>query len=140
MKKLLSLALSTSILFGFSSVTCTMAESSSIVHSNAGSKNYINKSKSKREKLKKSLNELDRRFYKALCKQIDKVDSDTEEAVNKLFKPVLDNMLGFKYDPEKDIYYTREDSLQKHFGFGDLYDKFGPLLGMQIDELPIVFR
>lgn len=140
MKKLLSLILSVSILFSFSSVPCAMAENTLTLHNNETSEKHTNENKSKRKRVKKSLNDIDERFYKALCKQIDKVDADTEESINKFLKPILDNLLGFKYDPEKDIYYTREDSLQKHFGFGDLYDKFGPFLGMQIDELPIVFK
>lgn len=140
MKKLLSLVLSVSILFSFSLMPCAMAENNSTLHNNKTSEKHTKENKSKRKKVKKSLNDIDERFYKALCKQIDKVDADTEESINKFLKPILDDMFGFKYDPGKDIYYTREDSLQKYFGFGDLYDKFGPFLGMQIDELPIVFK
>lgn len=139
MKKLLSLALSISILFSFSSLSYAVAERNSLLH-NKSLGNNIKEHNFKKRRIKKLFKNIDENFYKALCKQIDKVDSDTEESINELLKPILNKILGFKYDPIKDIYYTREDSLQKYFGFGDLYDKLGPLLGMKIDELPIVFK
>lgn len=145
MKKLLSSALSIGMLFSFVLTPC-IAGAAEQDSSNISSKivsvdsKKKNKHKFRHKAVKKILKNLDEDFYRALCGRIDKIDPATEEAFNDLLKPIVDEMLGFKYDPEKDIYYTREDSLQKYFGFGDLYDKMGPLLGMKIDELPIVFR
>ncbi|WP_410641591.1 DUF4474 domain-containing protein [Amycolatopsis sp. lyj-346] len=42
--------------------------------------------------------------------------------------------LGFKYNEEGDFYTTGEHSAQSYFGWRDLYDKFGPYLGMHLDE------
>ena len=80
------------------------------------------------------------RLLKRLCKIIDSVDTKSENQINTLFKPIFSGIFGFKYDPIKDIYYTKENAPQKHFGFGDLFDEFGPLLGMDIEEAPIVFQ
>lgn len=77
---------------------------------------------------------------KRICKVISSVDPRVEKAVNIIFRPILSDIFGFEYDEIKDIYYTREDALQKFFGFGDTYDRLGPLLGMNIEEAPIVFQ
>jgi uncharacterized protein YukE len=42
--------------------------------------------------------------------------------------------LGFKYNKEGDFYTTGEHSAQSYFGWRDLYDKFGPYLGMHLDD------
>ena len=47
---------------------------------------------------------------------------------------------GFTYaGPEKDYYYTLENSLQSKFGFMDMYDQSGDLLGMDLQDTVIVF-
>jgi hypothetical protein len=72
---------------------------------------------------------------------LDKIISDEVEnyCVNVLLYPIVGYGLGFRYDPEKDVYYTTEGSVQQQFGFGDAFDKIGPLLGMDLEEAPIVF-
>jgi len=40
---------------------------------------------------------------------------------------------------EKDYYYTLENSLQSKFGFMDMYDESGDLLGMDLQDTVIVF-
>lgn len=52
----------------------------------------------------------------------------------------LAEVLGFVYDPETKCYYTKEGSLQNAMGFGDAFDKIGPLLGMDLAETPVVFE
>ena len=72
---------------------------------------------------------------------MDKIITDDVEdfGVNGLLYPIAGYGLGFHYDPEKDVYYTTEGSLQQQFGFGDAFDKIGPLLGMDLEAEPIVF-
>ncbi len=66
--------------------------------------------------------------------------TDAQQKVNDKLKFLINDAGGFVYDKEKNVYHTREDALQKYFGFGDVYDELGPLGGMNIDEAPIVFR
>ncbi len=47
--------------------------------------------------------------------------------------------LGFMYDEERDIFYTRKDSLQHLFGFNSGIDYNEFLLGMNLNALPITF-
>ncbi len=92
------------------------------------------------KKIKKLGKKIHIKVLKGVCEVISRVDPSTENKINKVLRPILNDMCGFVYDPEKDIYYTREDSFQKYFGFGDFFDECSPALGMNIDELPIVFR
>ncbi|OJG98869.1 hypothetical protein RV18_GL002731 [Enterococcus termitis] len=46
---------------------------------------------------------------------------------------------GFSYDEEGKHFYTKQDSLQSLFGFADIYDEAGPLLGMDLDTEVIQF-
>ncbi|MEN8908394.1 MAG: DUF4474 domain-containing protein, partial [Clostridiales bacterium] len=73
---------------------------------------------------------------------MDKIAPSSVEGylTNDLLKPVTGYMLGFNYDPEKDIYYTTEGSLQQQFGFGEAFDEIGPLLGMDLEEQAVVFE
>lgn len=89
------------------------------------------------DKLSKDINT---KLLKRLCELIDSVDPASEKQINTLLKPIFSGIFGFKYDPIKDVYYTKENALQKHFGFGDLFDEFGPMLGMDLEEVPIVFQ
>ena len=62
-------------------------------------------------------------------------EAELTQKCSALIKP-----LGFTYaGPEKDYYYTLENSLQSKFGFMDMYDQSGDLLGMDLQDTVIVF-
>ncbi|RDU22324.1 DUF4474 domain-containing protein [Anaerosacchariphilus polymeriproducens] len=64
-----------------------------------------------------------------------------EELYNlPIWHEVLAELLGFVYDPETKCYHTKEGSLQNAMGFGDGFDKIGPLLGMDLAETPVIFE
>lgn len=48
-------------------------------------------------------------------------------------------LLGFEYNAQNDYYYTNKHSIQSIGGFNDLFDKAGPLLGMNLDDEVIYF-
>lgn len=64
-----------------------------------------------------------------------------EGLVQDNFRWLIDGVGGFRYDPDKDIYYNREDDfLHKNGGFGDFYGAAAPLIGYNIDEINVVFQ
>ncbi|MTD41846.1 DUF4474 domain-containing protein [Erwinia sp. CPCC 100877] len=49
------------------------------------------------------------------------------------------SIFGFAYDQEGEHFYTKQDSMQSWFGFGDMFDEVGPLLGMDLDTEVVQF-
>lgn len=49
-------------------------------------------------------------------------------------------LFGFEYVPGQDFYTTNESSLQSHFGFHDVYDQVGKLLGMDLEDEVVTFE
>lgn len=47
--------------------------------------------------------------------------------------------LGFQYDPATDKFNTNKHSMQSYFGYADLYELFGPALGMDLDTQVVNF-
>ncbi len=52
--------------------------------------------------------------------------------------PIL-GLLGFRYNPDTDSYYTAEGCIQQQWGFCDAIDKWGPALGMDLDTDIVTF-
>ncbi len=48
-------------------------------------------------------------------------------------------IMGFVYDPERDIFKSSIDAWQKQFGYCKLYDWYAPRTGMMIDSEPVIF-
>lgn len=78
---------------------------------------------------------------------IDKL-AGAEGITNETLKKLADlqdmigggwSAFGFNYDVDGKHFYTKQDSLQSLFGFGDIYDEAGPLLGMDLDTEVIQF-
>lgn len=59
---------------------------------------------------------------------------------NPLVAGAAGRAFGFEYVPAGDFYTTNESSLQSYFGFHDLYDRVGKLMGMDLDEEIIHFE
>lgn len=74
---------------------------------------------------------------------LDVAMKDPERAKSMLMDKAMENpqlaaeiykIFGFKYDKDGDFYTTGEHSIQSYFGWHNMYDKLGTLLGMQLDE------
>lgn len=57
-----------------------------------------------------------------------------------IWHEIVADFLGFVYDRETKCYHTKEGSLQNAMGFADTFDKIGPILGMDLAEVSIVFQ
>lgn len=49
------------------------------------------------------------------------------------------SIFGFGYNEDDKHFYTKQNSAQSWFGFGDIYDEAGPLLGMDLDTEVVQF-
>lgn len=52
----------------------------------------------------------------------------------------LDNLAGFSYNPEQDIFSSDTDAWQRRFGYRKAYDNASPFFNMIIDSEPVKFR
>ncbi len=51
-----------------------------------------------------------------------------------------DGFLGYKYDPESDVYYTNKDPWQRNFGFNELYDVGASFIVFYYDTMRCKFN
>jgi len=67
---------------------------------------------------------------------LNKIEENLFNANSKWITPLL----GFQYNKNKDYYFTNKHSIQSIGGFNDLFDKLGPLLGMNLDDEIMYFN
>ncbi|WP_170922918.1 hypothetical protein A5821_000097 [Enterococcus sp. 7F3_DIV0205] len=66
--------------------------------------------------------------------------NEIETTLFSFFSPIISPFLGFQYNMDKDYYYTNKHSIQSMGGFMDLFDEFGPYLGMDLDTEVSLFN
>ena len=64
---------------------------------------------------------------------------DPEEVI-KSAAVFSDGFLGYKYDPEGDVYYTNKDPWQRNFGFNELYDVGASFIVFYYDTMRCKFN
>lgn len=73
---------------------------------------------------------------KRICRKICEMpNSEKYRLLNELSEP-----FGFCYLPEKDIFSTRMDALQREFGYTTLYDEAALSFNMIFDREPVFFN
>ncbi|RDU24702.1 DUF4474 domain-containing protein [Anaerosacchariphilus polymeriproducens] len=94
------------------------------------------------KKLYHSLSEEERGDIHTIVNLIVAFYAEHEEELYHLpiWHEIIADFLGFVYDPETKCYHTKEGSLQNAMGFGVTFDKLGPLLGMDLAEVSVVFK
>ena len=75
-----------------------------------------------------------RRHKRAKCLVKKRCDQEKMRDINQALEP-----FGFAYHFRKDIFYSLEDSWQREFGYGKIYDEMAPTMNMMIDSEPIYF-
>lgn len=53
---------------------------------------------------------------------------------------LVKNVFGFEYNKDSDTFYTNKTSVQRNFGYHDLYDVGSPLFGADISDMYVEFK